>query len=350
MNPKRLYPWVKRISKEWTGTTRHFKAAVVDFSPGVVKAGSGQIRRIAGHTRGKRQSQRRRLQRFVSRPQPLGTFFRVWTRSVLRTIRPKQVVLLIDETKLKADWGVMVVGLAFGRRCIPLAWAVYRANDREAYPVQGQVQLILDLLRHVQAGIPRGVKVRVLADRGIGTSPALMRGVMALGWYFLFRVTKQSKLVLPEGTEVTFHEQVTHPGDYYAASGTVFKKRGHIPAHVRVLWHPGAQERWALVTNDPTLTGWEYAQRMWIEEAFRDLKSYGWQVEEVQLPTPERMANLWIILVVAYGWMLLIGHTLEAAGLLSDRKRRPDSTYAPRWSVFREGRSWFLNASPPYRI
>jgi hypothetical protein len=268
----------------------------------------------------------------------------------MRTVRPKVAVLLVDETKLTDQWGVMVVGLAFSKRCIPLAWAVYRANDKQAYPAEGQVQLILGLLRAIQAGMPRRLKVRVLADRGIGTSPALMRGVMELEWTFLFRVTKQSKLVLPDGTDVTFQQQVTQPGQSYAASGTVFKQRGRVPAHVRVLWHPDAREPWALVTNDPALSGWEYADRAWIEECFRDLKSYGWRVEDVQLPTPERMARLWVILVVAYTWMLLVGHALLTTGAVTERKRCPDGTYVQRWSVFREGRSWFLSHSPPYRI
>ena len=90
-----------------------------------------------------------------------------------------------------------------------------------------------------QAGarwVARADAVRVLADRGIGTSPLLMRGIAALGWTFLFRVTKQSKIILPTGEAVTFYDQVTAPGQTYAASGRVFKKRGRIPAHVRVLW------------------------------------------------------------------------------------------------------------------
>ncbi|HEX2621635.1 MAG TPA: hypothetical protein VHL11_15865, partial [Phototrophicaceae bacterium] len=95
------------------------------------------------------------------------------------------------------------------------------------------------------------------------------------------------------------------PGQQYHASGIVFKNRGRIPGHVRVLWREGVREPWALVTNDPDLQRWEYAQRMWIEEAFRDLKSHGWQLESASLTDPDRMARLWIILVVAYGWMLL---------------------------------------------
>src|SRR5262249_37225834 len=163
--------------------------------------------------------------------------------------------------------------------------------------------------------------VRVLADRGIGTSPALMRGISSLGWTFLFRVTKQSKIVLPDGQAVTFYDQIQQPGETYAASGLVFKQRGRIPAHVRVLWGQHAQNRWALVTNDPALTGWEYAQRMWIEEAFRDLKSHGWDVESSTLTDPERMARLWIVLVVAYTWMLVWGATLAAHGLTAYLRR-----------------------------
>ncbi|MFN8449506.1 MAG: hypothetical protein U0521_13220 [Anaerolineae bacterium] len=68
------------------------------------------------------------------------------------------------------------------------------------------------------------------------------------------RVTKQSKIILADGTEVTF-EQVQQPGQGYCAADWWFKKRGRIPAHVRVLWRQDAQERWALVTNDPQLTG-----------------------------------------------------------------------------------------------
>lgn len=350
MNLKKLYRWVEEISKEWAGTTRHFKASVVEYSAGVVRAKSSQLRTIAGCVEGKAESQRRRLQRFVKNEQPLAAFFKGWTGSVVRQAGMKQVVLIVDETKLRDEWGVMVVGLAYHERCIPLAWAVYRANCAAGYPPEGQVGMILGLLQHIQAGLPPGTSVRVLADRGIGTSPALMRGIQALGWTFLFRVTKQSKIILPDQTEVTFYDQVTHPGQTYQASGQVFKKRGRIPAHVRVLWSPHAQDRWSLVTNDPTLAGWEYAQRMWIEEAFRDLKSHGWQVEEACLLSPQRMAHLWIFLVVAYAWMLFLGAALLSRGLISAPKRRPDGSVVRRWSLFREGWNYFIRSSPPLRL
>ncbi|HVU15131.1 MAG TPA: transposase, partial [Phototrophicaceae bacterium] len=270
-----------------------------------------------------------------------------WSGSLVKALKLRQVVLVVDETKLREQFGVMVVGVVFEGRCIPVAWRVYRANSHADYPAEGQSRMIIRLLKSVHAGLPKNMRVRVLADRGIGTSPLLMRGIAALGWSFLFRVTKQSKLILSDGREVTFYQQVTQAGQRYAASGLVFKQRGRIPAHVRVLWKAGAQERWALVTNDPALTGWEYAQRMWIEEAFRDLKSHGWQVEASYLTDPARMARLWILLVVAYAWMLLLGQAVLAAGAAAHPRRRADGTYVRRWSLFREGRQAFLTASPP---
>lgn len=347
MNQGKLYQWVRKVSKSWQGTTRHFRENVVVFSRGIARAQSCQIRRIAGCVAGRTDSQRRRLQRFVKNEMAMDVFYREWSRSVVKALKVRHLTLIVDETKLKAQFGAMVVGVAFEGRCIPLAWRIYRANDSASYPQEGQVAMILSLLQAVQAGLPRQVKVRVLADRGIGTSPELMRGIMALGWTFLFRVTKQSKLILPDGEEVTFYEQVTQAGDHYDAQGLVFKKRGRIPAHVRVVWGSTAKEQWALVTNDPTLTGWEYAQRMWIEEAFRDLKSHGWQLEDAQFTCPKRMERLWILLVVTYCWLLLWGQAIVNAGAGVATHKRADGSHVRRWSLFREGWFAFLAQPPP---
>jgi hypothetical protein len=305
------------------------------------------MRRIAGYAGGKADSQRRRLQRFLRQGHNLAQFFQDWTGSVQRAIGQDEIVLAVDETKLKDQLGAMIVGLVVAGRAIPLAWQMYRANSAADYPAEGQAQLVLRLLKAVQAGLKPGSRVRVLADRGIGTSPALMRGIMAMGWHFLFRVTRQSKIVLPDGQTVTFHDQVQHAGQSWSATGLVFKKRGHIPAHVRVLWGEHAKARWALVTNDPSLSGWAYAQRMWIEEAFRDLKAQGWQIERAALDDPIRMAHLWILLVIAYAWLLLWGLAAVARGLQSAPKRLKNGCLVRRWSVFQEGRRAFLAACPP---
>jgi len=173
----------------WEEVSRHFRENVVVFSRAVVRAESSKIRKIAGMAGGQADSQRRRLQRFVKQEHDLSTFFKNWTRSVMKALGERSVVLVVDESKLKAQFGTMAVGLAYEGRCIPLAWRMYLANSRADYPAEGQAEMIMGLLQQVASGMPTGMTVCVLADRGIGTSPTLMRGVMALGWHFLFRVT-----------------------------------------------------------------------------------------------------------------------------------------------------------------
>lgn len=339
MKPNTLYKWVEEVSKQWQGVTDHFQENVAVFSRGVVLSASSHIKKISGVVGGNPNSQRRRLQRFLTCKFE-SCWFGEWTATVIEQLPVgEDLILIVDETKIENRFGAMVVGIAVEQRCIPVAWHIYKANDASAYPAEGQVEMILGLLRAVQAGIPAHYRVRVLADRGIGTSPTLMKGIMQLGWYFLFRVTKQSKIVLSSGEAVCFYDQVKQPGDQYAASGLVFKQRGHVPGHVRVLWREGSQEPWALVTNDPTLSGWCYARRNWIEQAFRDLKSHGWNLQQVQLQCPQRLQHLWIVLVVAYTWMLLMGIQQERGQTLALRKRR--------WSLFRQGRMAFLASMHP---
>ena len=117
MNQRQVYRWVKSSSKRWTGTTRHFRAAVVTFSRGVVRAQSSQVRKIAGASGGRADSQRRRLQRFVAGEHGLEGFFVSWVGSVVRQVKTRSLVLVVDETK-RGDRrggrgvGVMVVGIA----------------------------------------------------------------------------------------------------------------------------------------------------------------------------------------------------------------------------------------------
>lgn len=353
MSPKRVYQWIKREGKKWQkeGFSRYFGQAVSLFSRGVARSKSSQIRKIACKVGGNAGSQRRRLQRFVAREINLSQFFTVWTRSVIKQIPKKErLIFSVDEVKLEDRFGVMVVGLAYKSRCLPLAWRVYRANDKESYPEEGQVEMILELLEAVKKGVPARRKGLVLADRGIGTSSELMKGVNNLGWHYLFRVTKRSTLVLADGQVIKPVEQVKQAGQSYEAKGLIFSTQGRVPSEVRVLWGDKAQEPWVLVTNDPRLDGWEYAQRMWQEESFRDLKSYGWQLEDNRFDDPARLARLWIILVVTYVWLILWGDALERQGLTQPRTLRPDGSLVRRWSLFREGLHAFEEHFCPLRL
>lgn len=342
MNYQLLYQWETLLSAHLPSLNRWQQANVALFSYGVIQAEACQQGAIARQVSCGEQveSAARRFRRWLDNSAiDLNAFFREWSQWVVTAVDSQQVTLIVDETKLDDRVGVMLVGLAWEGRCLPLAWRTYTANSCADYPAEGQVGMIETLLKQVQAGIGTQRQVLVLADRGIGCSPALCRAVAALGWCYLFRVTCQTKVVTAE-RDYTIAQQV-QPGEIWGQVGTVFKQRGRIPAHARALWGVGYAEPWALVTNDAGLTGYEYARRNWQEQSFRDLKSGGWHWGSSRIRLPQHVANLLIVLVLAYAWVVALGSHAVAVGCAQPLVRRPDGALRRFWSLFKEGLRYF---------
>jgi hypothetical protein len=351
MNYRLLYQWEQQLTARLPCLNSWQGANVALLSYGVMKAESCQQGAVARQVSCGEQvdSTLRRWRRFLDNAHfPLERFFGEWVAWVVSALGQKQLTLLVDETKLHDRIGVMMVGVAWEGRCLPLVWRTYRANSAVDYPPEGQVKLIEALLRTVKAHLPPGTEVLLLADRGLGTSPALCRRVAALGWHYLFRVTCQSKIITQTG-DLTIAQQV-QPGEVWAASGLVFKKRGQIPAHARALWSVGYEEPWALVTNDERLTGHEYARRNWQEQSFRDLKSGGWHWGESRVRQPDHVARLLVLLVLAYSWVVALGSQAVAAGRAQPLVRRADGSLRRLWSLFKEGLNFFVDYVQRYTI
>lgn len=342
MNLKVLYQWTKQLARYLPSLNDWQVANLALFSYGVVLAESSQQMWIARKVVcGERvTSAARRLRRFIANEKWAGEqYFLEWSRAILTGLRSKRIYLLVDETRIKDRVAVMMVGLAFESRCIPLVWRCYKANSHQQYPEGGQVAMIVELLSLVQRSMPSGMKAVVLADRGIGTSPRLCKRVNAKGLKYLFRITRQVKIINEAGELTIYHQ--AKPGQSWSASGKVFKKRGRIPAHVRAIWDTGCAEPWLLVTNDRDLSGREYAQRNWQEQTFRDLKSGGWNWPRSYLRCPQKMSRFLAILALAYTWMISFGSHAVEQGRVRRLVQDKTGKWRRQWSLFKEGLQYF---------
>lgn len=341
MNLEILYQWREEIAKGLPSLNSWQLENVALFSQGIIYAESSQQEKIArkvvcGEKAG---SASRRLRRFLNNTSiPLESVFEEWTRWLLSCLPLKRVYLCVDETKISQTMAAMVVGVAWEQRCIPLAWRCYNPKH---YPEAGQVGVIQHLLQVVQKAMPVTYAVYVLADRGIGTSPDLCHAVANLGWYYLFRVTCQTKIVT-DADEYTIYQQV-EVGQSWQAQGLIFKKRGRIPAFAVALWSEGYDEPWALVTNDEQVIGTEYASRNWQEQSFRDLKSCGWQWDASLIRHPDHMENLMLLLVLAYAWILALGSFAVEIDLAQPLQHHNDGRVRRHWSLFKEGLQFFTD-------
>jgi len=317
------------------GLTKWQALGLAIFSIGVALSERSTLSKIAEKMwiMGRADSLERRLQRWLGNPRiVVETSCRKWSKWVMSSLVDSQrIILLVDLTKLGKWLDIMVVGIAYRNRCIPLAWRCMRGGRK--WPTS-QVEVIAELLDWVAAGVPDGQIPLVQADRGIGNSSQLTAVVAQMGWHFLFRVNSNVRMRLENGDERPLSALIQR-GKRWSGKGHVFKKGGWVSAYVHLIWRGSMREPWCLITNAPGITGALYAVRMWQEESFRDLKSGGWHWHRSLVRIPPHADRLVLALALAYAWILTLGTVAIRAG----RALRKQLSRGNRrtFSVFRLG-------------
>src|SRR5215217_1575240 len=285
MNHEQVYQWMDQIQQH-LGLGKWQSLGLAAFSLGVMETRCCTLSIVAEGLglMGKADSVERRLQRWLDNERLARTEYQgAWAKWALSKVELSQrVVVLVDETKLSNHLSAMVVGLAYERRCIVLAWRCYAPDE---WP-DGQVSLIRSLLQQVKHALPEDTQVLVQADRGLGTSPALVRAVRELGWHYLFRVQGITHFQAEQQADIEVRHLTTRGGPTYCGIGQIFKGDGWLDSALCVIWDAAYDEPWCLISDVP-LNGRAYAQRNWQEQSFRDLKSGGWHWNNSQVWQPD---------------------------------------------------------------
>lgn len=330
-----LYAQFLRLVQVFTSLGAWQKRAFALWCCGVILAESCQLSTVAdalvssGGVSAAAFS--KRLARFLSNPRISDNLLScAWVRWVAQTYPSAHWVVLVDETKLSHHLGSMMVGLAYRGRAIPLLWRCYHPT---AYPPEGQVALITEMLTRLRLLVPPDIAFTVQADRGIGTSPDLIRELQRLRLDFLLRVQGQTRVRLRNG-RVHALASLLKPGESWCGQGDVFKKAGWLRLYLRLEWRLGEKSPWCLVTNSPWRQSRDYARRAWHEQSFRDLKSFGFRWNASHVWHPAHAHRLLFVLTLAYTWVL------AQAVLFTPEERLSPSRTAPRQSLFRRGLRW----------
>jgi hypothetical protein len=302
MNSPTFYTWLRMVAGVFPVLGAHQLRGLALLSFGVVVARHCGLRRLAeGVAPGHSENMVRRLQRWLSNPRlPWQQLTRSWVQWVLQTLGTSSL-LLVDETRLSNHLSVMMVGVAYRGACIPLVWRSYLSSS---YPAEGQVALIQQLLSTVVAQLAQPADWYVLADRGIGTSPDLVRALNALGLGYALRVQRTTRFRTRKGKELALGTLVNAPGQAWRGYGMVFKKAGWLPAAVQVWWEAPSREPCCLVCLDLRFPPQIYRVRFWHEVSFRDLKSDGWQWQTSRVWTPSHSDRLLLAMALAYLWVV----------------------------------------------
>jgi len=293
------------------------------------------------------------------------------------------VVVALDTTRL-GPWEVWLAGIVVAGRTMPIGWAVI------PYPwPKGRFRTTtLALIQRLQAAFPSGVRWRLVADRGFPSAmlfAQLRQGetdfsvrlrlsdwVTVAGVYAMVAVHLEAgRLVVGQRTAaamgrgrpdqplvpgwVVVSPAVATPPKHKQNPGTARERAKRAKAHAQHRAHkqgrttkpPSAiaqrsAQTWVLFTTAPTVTQAvaEYAQRMSIEETFRDWHS-GWGVRAavVALPTETMVDRLIGGVCLTYSLQMHLGQRLSADPL--GQQRRAQWTVTDRVSWFWCGQQLF---------
>lgn len=319
--PDLLYQWQEQIDKVFSDWGRWQKVGLARWITGILQAESCTLSAVARAVSGGRQveSQERRIQRWLANDGiEMTEAMRAWVGWVGQQWGQAAMLLVVDETRLSDQVAVMMVSVYYQQSAIPLLWRAYRPD---AYPEDGQVALLTALLAQLRAALPAHLPLLLLADRGLGTSPAWQDRLTALGYPYLLRVQQSTRVRLADGKAQPLRRLVGY-GQRWTGRAQVFKKAGWRWLHVYLYWEVGYAQPWCLVSNQADLSPSLYAYRFAHEASFRDLKSDGFDWQRSRVWQPAHLDRLLLPLTLALFWVLTTGTLVWQLYPLTARQKR----------------------------
>lgn len=239
-------------------------------------------------------------------PQEIYTRLQPYVRHLLAD-RRGSVVLLVDTTFLQNRWAVLQVSVVWQGRALPL----YRVVSRWEDPEEGQRALLLQALVWMARHLPgRRRRYILVMDRGF-PSHELIRKLHQEGWRFVLRIKGNWKMTVADYAGAVAAGPWQQPLQLFRDVELGSRNKGegtrirHSVADVVRALDPHAKEPWYLVTNLATAAAAvaTYAERMKIEEEFRDLKGH-LGLDHLAAWTDEARVARLLAWIAVYEWWL----------------------------------------------
>ena len=302
---------------------------------GIVMSRKAQLSVMSAEIPGdaKNQSIEMRMRRWVKHPEiDVEVTYMPFAQQILAGLADEPIVLAMDGSQVGRGCMVLMVGVVYRTRLLPLAWVVYKGKKGHTTAARH-----IEVLKKVLPLLPEGAEVVLLGDAEYD-SPEMISWVQSeTSWQFVMRTAPN--LLAQQGND--WHKigsfEVTH-GRLRMIHSIAFTKEAALPLNLVIWWGSEYDDPIFLVTNlhNASHAAWFYRRRFRIETFFSDQKSRGFHIHKSHLASPKRLSRLLIAACLAYIWMVCLGLLTLATGdhKLIDRTDRVDK------SIFRLGLDW----------
>jgi hypothetical protein len=283
---------------------------------------------------GQRESLIQRERRYLKNAHvQVAQCYAPWVRNLLAHWPLRECCLIMDRTDIEHDVSVLLLGAAYRKRLLPLAWQVlpFGASGEEA-----QAQL----LHYIQPFLP-AVQTCFYAD-------CEFRSVKVQGvcqhYHWHWQVGLKGDLHFWAGaTWQPLHDLGLHVGDRRYLQGVQINKSHPFgPVNLIANWAPTQEtpRYWALDLPADAQAWRRGRKRYWIEPCNRDYKSHGFDLEQSKLTEPARLNVLLLAMAITTLWLIHVGDRLVRTG----RSRELQPAGAPDYSLFRLGHDYLQRA------
>jgi hypothetical protein len=242
-----------------------------------------------------------------------------------------EVRLIVDGTKVGFKHRLLMVGLAYRKRAIPIAWSWVPSEKGHSSSYKQRA-----LLGYVRGLMPDGAaQVLVVGDSEFG-AVKMIEQLEEWGWYYVVR-QKSSHLVCskPHHHWRALGEMIERRGERVWLEGALLSRLHAYKTNLVLYWKRGEEEPWLLATNLASSKEalCAYKKRMWIEEMFADFKGHGFDLQSTHLRHFARLSRLTLAVAMLYVWLVEHGAQVIKRG----QRRMVDRSDRRDYSVFRLG-------------
>jgi hypothetical protein len=261
-----------------------------------------------------------------------------WVPHIIGTEK-KELMVALDWTTFAHDNQEMLcLNVLTGKgRSTPLLWKTVEKNriknNRARYEDQ--------MLSQLKSALPKNIKVTLVADRGFASKLFFRFLEQELGFNYIIRIKINTTITDEKGLSQKASQWLEKSGRAKSLKNASITKEKHPIKRFVSVKDKGMQSAWFLVSNledIPTrMLIKHYARRWKIEPYFRDVKDgrYGYGLSNTHIKNAQRRDRLFLIVVLCYTLLNLLGEAGESVGL--DKYLKVNTVKTRTHSLFRQG-------------
>ena len=336
----RVYTKVKKMLKQMMKLNHQGQVVTLAMMiSGIVMSRNAQLSAMSSEipTETKEKSIEMRMRRWVKENQiDVETVYMPFARQILEALSHLPLVMAMDGSQAGRGCMVLMVGVLYQKRALPIAWLVYKGKKGHA---TGE--------RHIQALekvvplLPEGSEVVLLGDAEYDTTEMIVWVEKNTAWQYVLRTSPQIYVQTGKKNQ-PIRDYPVEKGKVFHLHEVGFTKTAEVVLNVISWWANRYEEPIFLVTNihNAYQACRYYRRRFRIETFFSDQKSRGFNIHKSHLSDPARLSRMLIAACLAYIWMICQGLQVIASNktALIDRTERVDK------SLFRLGLDWIKYA------